>query len=429
MHHHFAVCDILAQPLRRNEKHHRQHDYENELSMGLNNKKVLLGIGGGIAAYKSADLVRKLKERGADVRVVMSQSAQEFITPLTLQALSGHPVATDLLDPTAEASMGHIELARWADLVIIAPATANLIARVNAGMADELITTTCLATEAPVVICPAMNQQMYRNAATQANLKQVGERGIHIWGPDSGSQACGEVGPGRMLEPVAIADKAVNFFGPKLLQGMSLLLTAGPTREAIDPVRYISNHSSGKMGFALAKAAAEMGAEVTLVAGPVNLATPNGVNRINVESAQEMLDAVMPQVEKHQIFIGCAAVADYRIAEVAESKIKKSAEQMQLALVRNPDILASVASHANRPFTVGFAAETNDVEQYARGKLTRKKLDMIAANDVSNSAIGFNSDANALSVFWSDGSTDLPAVDKDTLAKQLLTLIANKIKN
>ncbi|GIU33315.1 bifunctional phosphopantothenoylcysteine decarboxylase/phosphopantothenate--cysteine ligase CoaBC [Shewanella schlegeliana] len=397
--------------------------------MGLNNKKVLLGIGGGIAAYKSADLVRKLKERGADVRVVMSQSAQEFITPLTLQALSGHPVATDLLDPTAEASMGHIELARWADLVIIAPATANLIARINAGMADELITTTCLATEAPVVLCPAMNQQMYRNSATQANLKQVAERGLHIWGPESGSQACGEVGPGRMLEPVTIADKAVDFFGPKLLQGMSLLLTAGPTREAIDPVRYISNHSSGKMGFALAKAAAQMGAEVTLVAGPVNLATPNGVNRVNVESAQEMLDAVMPRVEKNQIFIGCAAVADYRIAEVAESKIKKSAEQMQLALVRNPDILASVASHASRPFTVGFAAETNDVEQYARGKLTRKKLDMIAANDVSNSAIGFNSDSNALSVFWSDGSTDLPAVDKDTLAKQLLTLIANKIKN
>ncbi|MGS0827329.1 bifunctional phosphopantothenoylcysteine decarboxylase/phosphopantothenate--cysteine ligase CoaBC [Shewanella sp. 0m-8] len=397
--------------------------------MGLNNKKVLLGIGGGIAAYKSADLVRKLKERGADVRVVMSQSAQEFITPLTLQALSGYPVATDLLDPTAEASMGHIELARWADLVIIAPATANLIARINAGMADELITTTCLATEAPVVLCPAMNQQMYRNNATQANLTQVAQRGLQIWGPDSGSQACGEVGPGRMLEPVAIADKAVDFFGPKLLQGMSLLLTAGPTREAIDPVRYISNHSSGKMGFALAKAAAQMGAEVTLVAGPVNLATPAGVTRINVESAQEMLDAVMPQVEQHQIFIGCAAVADYRIAEVAENKIKKSAEQMQLALVRNPDILASVASHANRPFTVGFAAETNDVEQYARGKLSRKKLDMIAANDVSNSDIGFNSDANALSVFWSDGSQELPAVDKDTLAKQLLTLIANKIKN
>jgi phosphopantothenoylcysteine decarboxylase/phosphopantothenate--cysteine ligase len=396
--------------------------------MGLKNKKVLLGIGGGIAAYKSADLVRKLKDRGANVRVVMSQSAQAFITPLTLQALSGYPVSTDLLDPTAEASMGHIELARWADLVIIAPATANLIARISSGMADELITTTCLATEAPIVLCPAMNQQMYRNAATQANLKTVAQRGIAVWGPDSGSQACGEVGPGRMLEPVAIAERAEQFFSPKLLDGVSLLLTAGPTREAIDPVRYISNHSSGKMGFSLANAAAEMGAKVTLVAGPVNLATPANVTRIDVESAQEMLDAVLPEVEKHQIFIACAAVADYRIADIAESKIKKSAENMQLALVRNPDILATVASHAKRPFTVGFAAETNDVEQYAKGKLVRKKLDMIAANDVSNSNIGFNSDNNALSVFWHGGATHFPAVDKQTLAKQLLTLIAEKVK-
>ncbi|PKG56772.1 bifunctional phosphopantothenoylcysteine decarboxylase/phosphopantothenate--cysteine ligase CoaBC [Shewanella sp. GutDb-MelDb] len=396
--------------------------------MGLKNKKVLLGIGGGIAAYKSADLVRKLKDRGADVRVVMSQSAQQFITPLTLQALSGYPVATDLLDPTAEASMGHIELARWADLIIIAPATANLIARMSIGMADELITTTCLATEAPIVLCPAMNQQMYRNAATQANLKTVAQRGFTIWGPDSGSQACGEVGPGRMLEPVAIAERAEQLLGPKLLDGVSLLLTAGPTREAIDPVRYISNHSSGKMGFALASVAAEMGATVTLVAGPVNLATPANVTRIDVGSAQEMLDAVIPEVENHQIFIGCAAVADYRIADIAESKIKKSAEQMQLALVRNPDILATVASHAKRPFTVGFAAETNDVEQYAKGKLVRKKLDMIAANDVSNSNIGFNSDNNALSVFWHGGATHLPPVDKQTLAKQLLTLIAEKVK-
>ncbi|QQX79985.1 bifunctional phosphopantothenoylcysteine decarboxylase/phosphopantothenate--cysteine ligase CoaBC [Shewanella sp. KX20019] len=396
--------------------------------MGLKNKKVLLGIGGGIAAYKSADLVRKLKDRGADVRVVMSRSAQEFITPLTLQALSGYPVSTDLLDPSAEASMGHIELARWADLVIIAPATANLIARMSCGMADELITTTCLATEAPIVLCPAMNQQMYRNAATQANLKTVTQRGIAVWGPDSGSQACGEVGPGRMLEPVAIAERTERFFGPKLLAGVSLLLTAGPTREAIDPVRYISNHSSGKMGFSLANAAAEMGAKVTLVTGPVNLATPENVTRIDVESAQEMLDAVLPEVENHQIFIGCAAVADYRIADIAESKIKKSAQEMQLALVRNPDILATVASHAKRPFTVGFAAETNDVEQYAKGKLERKKLDMIAANDVSNSSIGFNSDNNALSVFWHGGKTHLPAVDKQTLAKQLLTLIAEKVK-
>jgi len=395
--------------------------------MGLQNKKVLLGIGGGIAAYKSADLVRKLKERGADVRVVMSQSAQEFITPLTLQALSGYPVSSDLLDPSAEASMGHIELARWADLVIIAPATANLIARISCGMADELITTTCLATQSPIVICPAMNQQMYRDAATQANLVTLAQRDFTIWGPDSGSQACGEIGPGRMLEPIDIAQQAEQFFAPKPLAGLSLLLTAGPTREAIDPVRYISNHSSGKMGFALASAAAEMGAKVTLVSGPVNLATPANVSRIDVGSAQQMLDAVLPLVEQHHIFIGCAAVADYRVADIATRKIKKSTEETQLSLTPNPDILASVASHPKRPFTVGFAAETNHVEQYAKGKLERKKLDMIAANDVSDSSIGFNSDNNALSVFWHDGATQLPAVDKHTLAKQLLTLIAEKI--
>lgn len=319
--------------------------------MSLTNKKILLGIGGGIAAYKSADLVRRLKERGADVRVVMSQSAQEFITPLTLQALSGHPIATDLLDPAAEAAMGHIELARWADLVLIAPATANLIARINAGMADELITTTCLATEAPVVLCPAMNQQMYRNVATQENLDNLRKRGLTIWGPASGSQACGEVGPGRMEEPLVIAERVEHFFAPKLLQGISILLTAGPTREAIDPVRYISNHSSGKMGFALARAAAEMGAKVTLVSGPVNLETPMNVNRLNVASTQEMLDAVMQQVHHSDIFIGCAAVCDYRTADIADEKIKKSATEMSLALVRNPDILATVAAHEARPFT------------------------------------------------------------------------------
>ncbi|MCC4833501.1 bifunctional phosphopantothenoylcysteine decarboxylase/phosphopantothenate--cysteine ligase CoaBC [Shewanella sp. 1_MG-2023] len=394
----------------------------------LTNKNVLLGIGGGIAAYKSADLIRRLKERGADVRVVMSQSAMEFITPLTIQALSGHPVASDLLDPAAEAAMGHIELARWADVVIVAPATANLIARINAGMADELLTTTCLATEAPVIVCPAMNQQMYRNQATQENLANVARKGITVWGPASGDQACGEVGPGRMQEPLAIAEQLVQFFGPKPLTGHKLLLTAGPTREPIDPVRYISNHSSGKMGFALATAATQMGAEVTLVTGPVNLATPLGVTRINVESAQDMLDAVMDNVDNQDIFIGCAAVADYRIAEVAESKIKKSSENMQLALVRNPDILASVSALTKRPFTVGFAAETDNVEEYARGKLERKKLDLIAANDVSIAGLGFNADANALHVFWQDGSQQLPATDKLTLAKQLLTLIATKIK-
>lgn len=402
--------------------------------MSLTNKNVLLGIGGGIAAYKSADLVRRLKERGFDVRVVMSQSALEFITPLTLQALSGYPVASSLLDPAAEAAMGHIELARWADLVIIAPATANLLARINAGMADELITTTCLATEAPIALCPAMNQQMYRNVATQANLTSLASRGYTLWGPASGSQACGEVGLGRMLEPLEIAELASDFFATKEvsaqpLAGQSVLITAGPTREAIDPVRYISNHSSGKMGFALAKAAAEMGATVTLVSGPVNLATPDGVTRIDVESAQNMLDAVMDNVDKKHIFIGCAAVADYRISDVATCKIKKSAEEMQLALVRNPDILATVASLPNRPFVVGFAAETHDVETYARDKLKRKNLNMIAANDVSVAGLGFNADANALRVFWPQGSQDLPATDKLTLARQLLSLIVKEKTN
>ncbi|MBW0296597.1 bifunctional 4'-phosphopantothenoylcysteine decarboxylase/phosphopantothenoylcysteine synthetase [Shewanella xiamenensis] len=405
------------------------------MSVSLITKNVLLGIGGGIAAYKSADLVRRLKERGFDVRVVMSQSAMEFITPLTLQALSGHPVSSSLLDPAAEAAMGHIELARWADLVIIAPATANLLARINAGMADELITTSCLATEAPIALCPAMNQQMYRNLATQANLASLQSRGYTLWGPASGSQACGEVGPGRMLEPLEIAELASRFFATKdvyaeqesqPLAGQSVLITAGPTREAIDPVRYISNHSSGKMGFALAKAAADMGADVTLVAGPVNLATPEGVRRINVESAQNMLDAVMENVDNKDIFIGCAAVADYRVSDIATSKIKKSAEEMQLALVRNPDILATVASLANRPFMVGFAAETHDVETYARDKLKRKNLNMIAANDVSVAGLGFNADANALRVFWPQGSQDLPATDKLTLARQLLSLIVKE---
>lgn len=393
----------------------------------LTGKKILLGIGGGIAAYKAADLIRRLKERGCDVRVVMSQGAQAFITPLTIQALSGHPVSSDLLDPAAEAGMGHIELARWADAMLIAPATANLIARINAGMADELITTTCLATSAPIILCPAMNQQMYQNLATQDNLANLQRRGFTLWGPASGSQACGEVGPGRMLEPLDIAHMLELFFAPKLLTGHKLLLTAGPTREAIDPVRYISNHSSGKMGFALAKAAAEMGAEVTLVAGPVNLATPHGVKRIDVESAEQMLEAVMAQVDEHNIFIGCAAVADYRIATVATDKIKKSAEQMQLALVRNPDILATVAQHKPKLFTVGFAAETQDVEKYARGKLEKKQLDMIAANDVSIQGLGFNADDNALVVFDKESCQHLPATNKLTLARQLLTLIEQKL--
>ena len=398
--------------------------------MTLANKKILLGICGGIAAYKSADLVRKLKEQGADVRVVMSQSAKEFITPLTLQALSGYPVADSLLDPSAEAAMGHIELARWADLVIIAPATANFIARLRAGMADELITTLCVATESPIAICPAMNQQMYQYPATTENIAALQQRGHQIWGPDSGSQACGEIGPGRMLEPLDIVARSIEFLSADKSQpllGKKLMLTAGPTREAIDPVRYISNHSSGKMGFALAEAAIELGAEVTLVSGPVNLPTPNNVKRIDVISAQDMLESVMAEVDSQDIFIGCAAVADYKIAQVADQKIKKNDQNMQLALIRNPDILATVAALENKPFTIGFAAETSNVEAYAKGKLERKNLDMIAANDVSIAGQGFNADHNALQVFWADGSQDLPMADKKPLAKELLQLIAQRM--
>ncbi|MBE8168790.1 MAG: bifunctional phosphopantothenoylcysteine decarboxylase/phosphopantothenate--cysteine ligase CoaBC [Shewanella sp.] len=401
--------------------------------MELKNKKILLGICGGIAAYKSADLVRKLKERGADVLVVMSQSAKEFITPLTLQALSGHPVADSLLDPNAEAAMGHIELARWADLVVIAPATANFIARLTVGMADELITTLCIATQADVVICPAMNQQMYQHSASQENLVTLTKRGTHIWGPDSGSQACGEVGPGRLLEPVEIAQRVVAYFhkntADKPLLGKNIMITAGPTREAIDPVRYISNHSSGKMGYALAIAAQELGAQVTLVSGPVTLACPSEVARVNIESAADMLTAVMADIDKQDIFIGCAAVADYRIEQIASDKIKKSAEKMQLALTRNPDILATVSSLPQKPFTVGFAAETSNVVNYARDKLKRKKLDMIAANDVSIANQGFNSDNNALQVIWENGQQTLPAIDKQTLAHQLMSIIVEHMSN
>ncbi len=398
--------------------------------MTLANKKILLGICGGIAAYKSADLVRKLKDQDADVRIVMSRSASEFITPLTLQALSGNPVADSLLDPSAEAGMSHIELARWADLVIIAPATANFIARLRAGMADELITTLCVATQSPVAVCPAMNQRMYQYPATTENIAALKQRGHFIWGPDSGSQACGEVGPGRMLEPSDIVTRSIGFLSadkPRPLLGKKLMLTAGPTREAIDPVRYISNHSSGKMGYALAEAATELGAEVTLVSGPVNLTTPNNVKRINVICAQDMLESVMSEIESQDIFIGCAAVADYKSVQVADQKIKKNDPDMQLALTRNPDILATVAALENKPFTVGFAAETGNIEQYAKGKLERKNLDMIAANDVSIAGQGFNADKNALRVFWADGSQDLPAADKKPLAKELLQLIAQRM--
>ena len=391
----------------------------------LVNKRILLGVTGGIAAYKSADLVRRLQDAGAEVRVVMTQGACEFITPLTMQALSGHPVHTDLLDPRAEAAMGHIELARWADLVLIAPASADFLARLAYGHGNDLLATLCLATGAPVAVAPAMNQQMWADQATQKNQLILQEKGIHIFGPGAGSQACGEVGPGRMQDPTEIIQQAAEVFDYELLTDKHLVITAGPTREPIDPVRYLTNKSSGKMGFALAQAAAEAGARVTLIAGPVALDTPNRVNRIDVVRAEDMHEASLKAVEEGcDIFIATAAVADYRPTVTADHKIKKSTEEIHLTLVKNPDIIAAVASHAKRPFTVGFAAETQDVIEYAQGKLKSKKLDMIATNDVSGTNVGFNSDNNALTVIWPGGHKVLPLAAKAQIAKQLIELIA-----
>ncbi|AEX20671.1 bifunctional phosphopantothenoylcysteine decarboxylase/phosphopantothenate--cysteine ligase CoaBC [Vibrio sp. EJY3] len=389
----------------------------------LAGKKILLGISGGIAAYKCAELTRRLIERGAQVRIVMTKAAQEFITPLTMQAVSGHPVSDSLFDPAAEASMGHIELAKWADLVLLAPATADLIARLSAGMGNDLLSTLVLATDSPVAVSPAMNQQMYSNVATQENIATLARRGMHIWGPGAGEQACGDIGPGRMLEPMQLVHLCEQFFQPKVLEGKSVLITAGPTREAIDPVRYISNHSSGKMGFALANAAVQLGARVTLVSGPVSLTTPSGVERINVASAQEMYDAVMSHATSHDAFISCAAVADYRPEDIASQKLKKTADndQMVIKMVKNPDIVASVAAMTDkRPFTVGFAAETNDVETYARGKLVKKNLNMICANDVSVEGQGFNSNDNAITLFWPEGELALALESKEALSFKIL---------
>ncbi len=394
----------------------------------LFNRNVVLGVSGGIAAYKSAELVRQLKERGADVRVVMTRGAQEFITPLTLQALSGHPVHTELLDTEAELGMGHIELARWADLLIIAPATADLIARLASGRADDLLTTVALATAAPKLVAPAMNQQMWRDPATSANIDTLQDRGMSLVGPASGEQACGDVGPGRMEQPANIALAAAGLFANGALAGRRVVITAGPTREALDPVRYLSNHSSGKMGYALAAAAVDAGAQVTLVSGPVQLATPEHAERVDVVSAAQMLEACLARLADCDLFIACAAVADYRPATVAAGKIKKDAEHITLELERTTDILATVSGHAQAPFTVGFAAETHDVEHYARGKLERKQLDMIVANDVSDTAIGFNSDQNAVTVFWQQGSCALAQASKSTIARELIALIAQRME-
>ena len=391
-------------------------------------KRIIVGIGGGIAAYKSAELVRRLRDLGADVHVVMTRSAREFITPLTLQALSGNPVHVDLLDPTAEAAMGHIELARWADLVLVAPCTADLMSRLVQGAANDLLTTLVLATDAPIALAPAMNQAMWADQATQTNAAILSQRGFKLLGPGSGVQACGDIGLGRMLEPELLAQNTADLFAHKALSGKHVLITAGPTQEDIDPVRYITNHSSGKMGFSLAEAAAEAGAHVTLVSGPVHLPTPDRVQRVNVNSAREMLaacEAAMPC----DILIAAAAVADYRPESSAAHKLKKdpgSADGMTLQLIRNPDILATLAKRSDRPFSVGFAAETQNLLDYAICKLRDKNLDLIVANDVANSAIGFNSDDNAITVIdRQQQQTSFAQTSKGKIARQLISFIAS----
>ncbi len=390
----------------------------------LTNKRILLTVTGGIAAYKSAEILRRLQDAGASVRVVMTPAATEFITPLTLQALSGQPVHLDLLDTEAEAAMGHIELSRWADLILVAPATADFIARLAHGEGGDLATAVCLASRAPKALAPAMNQGMWRNPSTQENIETLRARGIHLFGPAEGEQACGDVGPGRMSEPVDIAELAAELFETGSLSGRKVVITAGPTREAIDPVRYISNHSSGKMGYALAEAAAEAGAETILISGPVNLQPPDRVHTIQVTSALEMYEKTLAEIEGCDLFIASAAVADYRPAAIAVEKIKKSSDSMTIELVKNPDIVSSVAALDNRPFTVCFAAETSDVEQYARGKLTRKNLDLVIANDVSDRTIGFNSDDNAVLVVEHSSTEALPKISKSILARQLIARIA-----
>ena len=404
-------------------------DSSNRLA-SLQNKRVLLGITGGIAAYKAPDVARRLQEQGADVRVVMSRGACEFITPLTLQAVTGNRVHTDLLDADAETAMGHIELARWGDVIVVAPATADAMARIAAGRADDLLGTLLSASDAPVLLAPAMNQAMWRDAATQAHRQQLAERGVHLVGPAAGEQACGDTGLGRMSEAADICAATAALFETTVWSGKRLLITAGPTREAIDPVRYLSNHSSGKMGFALAEAAAEAGAAVTLVAGPVDLPTPARVTRIDVSSAAEMLAACEQRIAASDVFVGTAAVADFRPANPAENKIKKRDDEndMALQLVKNPDILATMAaSKADRPdlLCIGFAAETNDVEANARAKIERKQLDMIIANDVSRSDIGFGSDDNELLLITPASSTTLPKASKQQLARSLIAQIAD----
>jgi len=399
---------------------------------GLTNKKLLLGISGGIAAYKSAYLARLLVKAGAEVRVVMTEGAKAFIQPLTFQALTGNPVHDALLDDEAEAGMGHIELARWADLIFIAPTSADLMARLASGMANDLLTTLCLATPAPIHLAPAMNQGMWQHPATQRNAKLLEELGYQLLPPAQGDQACGDLGPGRLPEPEELFRHIDNFFSLTKSQpakGLKITITAGPTQEPLDPVRYLSNHSSGKMGFALAAAAAELGAEVHLISGPVNLPTPAGVQRQKITTTQELLEACQAIQANTDIFIACAAVADYRVEGVAEHKIKKQQDQqgLTLKLVENPDVLASIATSQPRPFCVGFAAETQDVEGYAAGKLEKKNLDAIVANDVSDQRIGFGSDDNQVTLLYRQAGSiqrlEFPQASKAKISQQLLLKI------
>ncbi len=392
----------------------------------LTHKNVLLGVTGGIAAYKSAELTRRLREQGANVKIIMTIAATQFITPLTLQAVSGGRVHLHLLDTETEATINHIELARWADIILIAPITANFIAKLTHGHADDLLSTVCLATTAPLLLAPAMNQRMWQAQVTQENCQRLQQRGVVFFGPAAGSQACGEVGLGRMLEPLEIVSQIQTFLGTGRLQGRHVLITAGPTREDIDPVRFISNRSSGRMGYALAVAAQTAGAQVTLVSGPVSLPPLTNVTMKMVYSAQEMLSAVMDAIKQIDIFIATAAVADYRPVQSMNQKIKKQESRLVLELERTPDILGQVADLPHPPFTVGFAAETQAVADYARDKLQRKKLDMIAANQVGLPGIGFDSTDNALTVFWAEGEVELPRSSKKELANQLIEIIAQR---